>query len=744
MLTLGSLRSFYSGGEPPTPTKTPTSPNFFLNSFQTPKQDSRSHGAFSPWTPTFPSAASLDYKTPTRPSFEPSTKSPSKSSKPSTGQDLEAEIASHVHHLSPNPSLPLPPVEPRRQLSSSPNPSETAERKRPRLESTNFPIAPNKDDPSQEASTSMNSRNSMQTPPPTSTSASRRKAQQAQVARLVKESAEKGGLRMPFPALAAKPDNMEISTSRVEESPQQFASLQFSPEEFEFPMSTGPATAPVYPQHKLFWDPEQSGDATMDMNFTMNDNFTAFGIGLQKHLDPFVSSHDQPTGLSFPTSPAFDLLGTNCENVAAFPSASIDRTPNRTVTSMTMARKPSGGHVVNPSLLFSSPSRAAAEASSMPPASQTIQDDNLRPYAHQLREAQAEMEIEMQNVRKPKRKRGLENGDSPAVKVAVQTLREDRTDPSGNARDILDITEVANGRSKSRNSNGSSNSKHAIDQKPLQRQRSKVQTRRPASVPQSHKRTSVTLTIDASGRAKTQTKVLGNTAGPSSQMDIDSDHDSESSSSTSSAGMVSSRPQSFAFAPPKQKLPPVGRFANGSNSHSQKSSYASTLGSGGTVHTLPEASNRRGSSNLCIQSHTYPAQASFNAGAAEGAESEAETVVDSDDDRGDAQSELKKVLRSRSQKKAPKRAVWPTQNKVLPDQRRTYPSRGNTGGPYYTTENLTPTHLGYNDPFSNISPTTITDPDLATPSTGHSNISSDSIRCLCHTTNDDGQLMIQW
>ena len=745
MLILILTPSFHSGGEPPTPTRTPTSPNFFLNSFQTPKQDSRSHGPFSPWTPTFPSAARLDYKTPTHTTFKTLAQSPKKNSRSLTGLDLEAEIASHVHHLSPNPSLPLPPVEPRRQLSSSPNHSETSERKRLRLESTDFPPTHHKDDINQDASTSMTSASSMQTPPPTSTSASRRKAQQAQVARLVKASAEKGGLKMNFPALAAKPSNTQISASQVEQSPQHFTSLQFSPEGLGFPMSAGPATAPVYPQHKLFWDPEQGGDTSMDMTFSMDDSFPAFGVGLQKHLDPFDMSHDQPTGLSFPSTPAFDLIGARSEDLGMFPTSNADYSPNRPTTSMTTARKSSHGQVVNPSLLFSSPSRAAAEASSMPAASQSIQDDNLRPYAHQLREAQAELELEadMQNSRKPKRKRDAEHGDSPAVKVAVQTLREDGVDPSGNTRDLLDISEAVNRRSKSSNSNGSSRGKLATGQKSLRKQQSRVQIQRPASVPQSHKRTSVTLTIDASGRAKTETKVLGHGTEPSFQMDVDSDQDSESSSSSSSAEMVTSRPQSFAYAPPKQKLPPVGRFANRSSSHSQKSSYTSTLGSSGTVHTLPETSGRKASSSLYKQTNAYPPLVSFNNGVREEPESEAETIVDSDDDRGDAQSELKKVLRSRSQKKAPRKTTQPVQNRVLPDQRRTYPSRGTNGGPYYTTENLTPTHLGY-DPFSNISPTTITDPDLATPSTGPSNISSDSIRCLCHTTNDDGQLMIQW
>lgn len=72
---------------------------------------------------------------------------------------------------------------------------------------------------------------------------------------------------------------------------------------------------------------------------------------------------------------------------------------------------------------------------------------------------------------------------------------------------------------------------------------------------QAHKRTSVTLTIDASGRAKTETRVMDESR-PSSRMEVDSDDDGKSISSSSSAGMAMSQPQSFACPRPKQKLPP--------------------------------------------------------------------------------------------------------------------------------------------------------------------------------------------
>ena len=720
--------SFSHAGEPPTPTKTPTSPNFFLNSFQTPKQGTRFYGPQSPWSPAFHSVASPNLKTPTQLTFTTPTKSPTKHSdfkRPSTDQGLETEIASHVHHLSPNPSLPLPPVEPSRQLSSSPNPSSTSETKRRRLDTAESSITPLKTGFHHSPGAAMNSAGSMQTPPPTSTSASRRKAQQAQVAKLVKESAEKGR-RMSFPNFG-KGEDAHASTSQVEESPQHFPALQFSPEGFGFPMS-GPATAPVYPQHKLFWDPEQGGDI-MNIDFPMDDAFTTFAMGMQKDSDPFVSSPEHANGIQFPTSSAFNLISNANDNVATFASSSYAETPGRTVTS---SRGKFAGNVVNPSLLFSSPGRAA-DVAAMPTVSQAIQDDALRPYAHQMRDAQ--IELDMQLARKPKRKRVPETEDSPAVKAALLTLREDQTGRSGVERDHIDdvIEAKAIARSRSRNSYGHGNERQAAGIRSVRKQRSMNRLH-----DSQRKRSSVTLTIDASGRAKTV--VADDTKHASRRgLPVDSDsEDSTSDSSSSSAEMVISQPQSFAFPSQKQMQPKLGQLFNDPKSHSQRSSYGSTLPSASHAQA---SSARRTSSNLHPQ---HSSQADNGAGTIE-LESEAETVIDTDEDRGDAQSELKKVLQSRSQKKASKQAKRPESQDGFTGQRRAYPSQGGPLLPYYTTGSHTPGRHGYQDPYSNISPTTITDPDMSTPTTGRgSNASGDSTRCVCHITEDFGEVMIQW
>ena len=722
------ISSFSHAGEPPTPTKTPTSPNFFLNSFQTPKQGTRFYGPQSPWSPAFHSATSPDLKTPTQFRFTTPTKSPAKTSefrRPSTGQDLDTEIASHVHHLSSNPSLPLPPVEPSRQLSSSPNPSSTSETKRRRLNTNESSTTPVKTGFDHSPDPAANFAGSMQTPPPTSTSASRRKAQQAQVAKLVKESAEKGK-RMSFPDFG-KGESTHGSISQVEESPQHFPALQFSPEGFGFPMS-GSATAPVYPQHKLFWDPEQGGDS-MNIDFPMDDTFNNFGMGIHKGLDPFISTPDHANGMQFPTSPAFNLISTSMDNMATFTTSSHAEPTNHTVTS---ARGKFAGNVVNPSLLFSSPSRAT-DVAAVPTVSQAIEDDTLQPYAHQIRDAQ--IELDMQLARKAKRKRVPEAGDSPAVKAALLTLRGDQTGRSGLERDHIDdiIEAKAIARSKSRTSYGHAKERNEIGSRSLQKRRSASRLQ-----DSERKRSSVTLTIDASGRAKTV--VADDTKHASrGEMGADSDsEDSESDSSSSGAEMVMSQPQSFAFPSQRQKQPKLGRFLKDPESHSQRSSYASTLGSSSTAQALP---TKRTSSKV----HTQQSTQTYNGAGRDEVESEAETVIDTDDDRGDAQSELKKILQSRSQKKVSKQAMRPESRDGFTGQRRAYPPQAAHLFPYHTAGSHTPSHYAYQDPYSNISPTTITDPDLSTPTTGReSNASNDSTRCVCHITEDFGEVMIQW
>ena len=503
----------------------------------------------------------------------------------------------------------------------------------------------------------------------------------------------------------------------------------------------GPATAPVYPQNKLFWDPSQNDG--MDMDFAASDAFSdAFGIGLSKPTGSFISG-DDPMTISQITSSSFEV--DNAMGIAVPPDASSTSQTNYLSSAGLINGLPSkfGTNVVNPSLLFSSPNRAPEHAE-LDSAPQNIQNENLRPYAHQIMDAQRERESSQS--RKSKRRKGPES-DSPAVKAALEVLRDEE-------KDRLSVQKRFRDSMNAKSSHASTQVKR-VSFEPTKGDTSSTLRRRDRAA-QRHElsrghanRTAVELTIGPDGRAKTLTKVVAK--GPSrSAMDMDSDSgDTESISSEDEPGMVVSQQSSFAY--PSQKLPKskASRFDASSRAHSQKSSYASTLMSNSSENTLPRsrASKSRVASGLGLDldavSHSSrsvldPALTTtfINGplGGSQEAESETETVVESEDDKGDAQSELKKIVKDRAQKRASAQAAASESF----DSRHEYSSNRAL---YPTEASLTtPTQ----DMFSNISPTTITDPDLATPSTGYESQVGNSTRCVCHSTESNGEFMIMW
>ena len=504
----------------------------------------------------------------------------------------------------------------------------------------------------------------------------------------------------------------------------------------------GPATAPVYPQNKLFWDPSQNNDG-MEMDFAAGDTFSdAFGIGLSKPTGSFISG-DDPMTMSQITSSSFDV--DNIMGIAMPPEASSVGQTNYLSSAGLINGSPSkfGTTVVNPSLLFSSPSRAPehAKLDSVP---QNIQNENLRPYAHQIMDAQRERESSQS--RKPKRRKGPES-DSPAVKAALEVLRDEE-------RDRLSVQKSFKDSMNAKTSHVSTQAKR-VSFEPTKSNTSSGLRRRDGSA-QRHElnrkhasRTAVELSIGPDGRAKTLTKVVAK--GPSrSAMDMDSDSgDTESLSSEDEARMVISQKSSFAYPSQKLPKPKTSRFDTNSRAHSQKSSYASTLMSSNSEDTLPRsrASKGRLASGLGLNLDvvTHPSRSVLDPaltttfingplGGAQEAESETETIVESEDDKGDAQSELKKIVKDRAQKRASAQAAASESF----DSRHGYSSNRAL---YPTEASLTtPTQ----DMFSNISPTTITDPDLATPSTGYESQVGNSTRCVCHSTESNGEFMIMW
>ena len=732
----------YPTGEPPTPSITPKSATFGKNSFGTPRHESTFYDPR--FSPTF--AASPEYlKTPGNVSFSTPVPSPvlhrgTKRAFP--GHDIETELSSHVHHLSPNPSLPLPPVEPSRQLTSSPNPSASSANQTETLASTGN-TTPLETVNEMELGSSIRSASSMQTPPPTGTSVSKKKAQQAQVAKLAKESTGSG--RRKSTPIFPKPQTAAPAESTIQPSPQPFSNIQFSPEAFGgFSMAGGPATAPVYPQNKLFWDPTQNADG-LNLDFSTDDAFSdAFGIGLSKPMGSFVST-DDPMTISQITSTSFDV-----DNIMGLSMPSGTTPPDQTnflssAGLLSGSQSKLGTTAVNPSLLFSSPSRAPEQAK-VEAALQINQNEVMRPYAHQMMDAQRERESSQH--RKSKRRRGPE-ADSPAVKAALEALRDEdkeRMIVQRTFRDSINARPPQEVRRAKKvgfecTQNEKSSSIHRRESKTR-----RVETNRKAS-----NRTSVELTIGPDGRAKTQTKVVADQP-VDLLMGIDSDSgDTECLSSEDEAKMMISKPSSFAYPSQPTHKPKASRFNPGSNAHSQKSLYASTMMSNSSDGTLPRSrkTRRRVASGLALDLNAAtrsqrpildPALTttfiSNPLGDSQGTESETETVIESDDDRGDAQSELKKIVKDRAQRRASSQI--PALDGT--DSRLDFSNTPNSV-PYPMQQNLTtPTQ----DMFNNISPTTITDPDLATPSTGRDSQMGNSTRCVCHNTGSDGEFMILW
>ena len=601
----------------------------------------------------------------------------------------------------------------------------------------------------QDTSVAMRSAGSIQTPPPTSTSASRRKAQQAQVAKLVKESAA-NGRRIPSPNFL-KQDNIDVSTSQVETSPNLFPGLQLSPEVFGDFSIIDPATAPVYPQHKLFWDADQNTD-DMNIDFPTDDAFE-FRIGIQKTLDPFVSTFDQ-TAVSRASHQSF---GTSTVDITGLP-ISITTTPAHETSFISTSGRTENistlSNAVNPSLLFSSPGQTSKQPDL--PQLQVSKNENLQPYAHQIRDAQLEKETE--SARGPKRRRGPEV-DSPAVKAALKALRDGKSESSGSEQIIRDDVDLPmdNRPSKTRMPSGPPDGRIHRRSSPTN-QRSKSRRHSQGNGRQPRRRSAVTFTIDATGRAKTETKFVDEDGNPTSDNRMDVDSTSEDSDSTSSddddnaAGMTTSHTQSFNFPIQKPKQPRLGRFVTDPKTHSQKSSYASTFASGSSSKSLPasDTSKQRVISEFALpldtRIHSNTNQFDLTPSSATVSDhlngndgemgSDVEVARILDDVKGDAQSELKKIIQKRSQNKPAKHPQRSESRRRAGLQYKAYPTYGTQVHPYPTGG-----YGGGQNAYVNIPPATTTDLDFATPSTTRT---TDSTRCVCHVTDADDELMILW
>ena len=489
----------------------------------------------------------------------------------------------------------------------------------------------------------------------------------------------------------------------MQASPNLFPSLQFSPDMFSN-AAFGPATAPAYPQQRLFWDPNMgSMDAV---------------AGLPPYQDPFAFSqpdfnqsfHSTSTVMqSFdpttqvPELQPYDLppmsrpMNTSYVDGAAFPA------PFSTSPRMAPPREE------NPSMFLSSPARRFTNNDHQQPMQNTIARDKPA-YHHQIEESRREREAKRQrkgDVKHPSVTRSV----MEALRRPVSPVKDSRP---GLKRSLTHSGVAANKphlRNQSHvsfldnvsNASGSTNhSRRTGRSSPLKSLAASINRSQASS--RNSKRTSMSLSIDEHGVARTVvTKVPD-------EMDLDTEEDSSDSEISfrdeSDFHVMRSQQNSFAYPEDDDMHDNAPLPSSRLHGHSKNSSYSTMTSRSSALHSSQTSSSY---STTKARGPNRPGQR------------KSIMLEPMREDEGDAQQALRAIIQDRSRSAS-------TQDGSMSSM------QFNSSPPLHQNQYAT----------FNVSPTTITDPDLATPSTDRdSSVSNGSTRCVCNSS-EPSNLMIQW
>jgi hypothetical protein len=685
----------------PTPTQTPTSAVFPTSVFQTPQVNHNTYDNNSGWTPTFAEEYSVFNATPGRlitsqspfqETFTPRIPGSSTQKQQFLRPAASPELAFHVHNNANQPHSPLPHLTTSQPLTYSPN-LHTAHGRS--VDDRSPDKTPNK--PQRRLQEAFSGQTA--TPPQSAVKESRKRGQNSATAKMQR----------------SQDSFFQPSGTPLQQSYDFAAS---SEDMFGYPMSA-PATAPGY-TNKSFWD-EDSSMTEINMDFTSGDASSIFStthrmpnlvdwaqnnqmFQQQSHITPLEQSTSQssrrhrPLLAKPPSTSAAEVMSNAAFD---FAMATMPEDPFAMVAST---------GAVDPGLIFSFPQVSSpmytqskdvfAPIQPKPDINSTVHE----PYQHQQRELQREKE-ELRRARslrdKPEHKydraafSSPAKGDRPNLRRAVSDSRPKKYTALGTGPLPTLGAPISTGESRSSYSRGRLS--------PV-KQGSRTNL---ASIPESsglNTRTSVTFSIDANGRARTETTIIvdpeRSTRRPRSRISVDDWDSPDSGSSTDEEPiMIPSRNTSFNLPDSDSRsLPKVARFETSSRQSMDK------------VH---RRNSFRKSSSLELD------------------DSEGETIID-DDNTGDAANELRRVMESRrrstigmgssqQQQKSrnPSRRSFPLD--TAPYRRQSYP----------------------NQAYSNVSPTTVSDLDVGTPSTDRASTRSDSTRCVCNSRDGD-EFMIQW
>ncbi|KZF23965.1 hypothetical protein L228DRAFT_266339 [Xylona heveae TC161] len=599
------------------------------------------------------------------------------------------------------------------------------------------------------------------TPPP---SGPRRKTKQAQLAPSSKQPVP-GSRKMSMPPSSASKTQSHRKKNGNEAPQLDFTtgpSLQFSPETFPFPMS-GPATAPIFPDTKSFWD---QNAVNLGLSIPETDPF--FDPQKEPQNYPWMGSAVQTESLHSGVAPMLQLgltsqhqylpqatsLGGGSSNTRLDPSplpASFDLSCSQ-APSLDFATADSA---FNPNMLLSfsqSPNHSLRPASAMNRPRSRV--ESRRPYHHQTLESQRQKDLDRN------RELRIVSGDAAQGPSLTQHGAFSKVlDKPGLKRSMTD--------GQLRAKLEQSRSRCPVPGPPQStfvpggngwgpRRPSPLKSQTP-SISQSVARSddnakgAVSLAVDQNGRAKVvvadspspaKMRKRSNAASAYSLYDDDSD-----SATDVDEPYVLSRASSFSYSQPARRAsnlgPALAEFYPKSRSPVPDVSRIQ-LGPGLSAHRkLRTASFRtgsptkRGRAGLDTPDPLRMRKLSLSDDAA----SEAETITEFDEHKssGDAQHALKKVLEERSKRKVsmarktPLRSYSPSKHRLPP---MSLPKAANfVPAPY-------PGMGAYQFP-SPTTESTITEPQLPTPTHPHSDIQGLYIRCICDGGEADGAPMIQ-
>ncbi|OJD34533.1 uncharacterized protein BKCO1_2200079 [Diplodia corticola] len=365
----------------PSPSSTPKSATFPDASLQTPRTDSLPSHFLEAWSTPRANVQQTPSQTPlfprTRDRDRPLSSYSHKSQDP---EDPEF----HINHYSPNPNLPLPPVEPSRRLASSPTPLKSG---RPPNANTTSSI------PTQDSTANNMDPSQMQTPPPTrDASSSRKRGQDGQPLSFNTPSAMYSR-RDSAPTIPG--DHMRDGRYGQDSGVPMFANMQFTPEMTRFGHA-GPSTAPGPSRAGVFFNPSSSGGMLHLDNLPAQED--PFGFAVEDNQNMFQWPSFTPTNTSRVDSASMaveDDSWASTPSLLTTTSADLQNiTGNGTATLDDPFIPTTSG--VDPSMLFSF-SGSASDLGNTWVSPQRPQKapipDKRQPYEHQAREYERQKEV---------------------------------------------------------------------------------------------------------------------------------------------------------------------------------------------------------------------------------------------------------------------------------------------------------------------------------------------------------------